>query len=183
MRKFQELVDKPLWKRCCFSGERDVTYVCGGSAKQHALYIWDIETGAVKKMFQPPSKGEALLDVQWHPTKPVVVSVSNGLIFIWARAEVENWSAYAPTFKELDENQEYDERESEFDIEDEDANLKKSLKKDDESDDNMYVDVKNIEYENGECQSSDEEAYDSDVLDLIPLPFADVERMNLGPTQ
>ncbi|MCL4161098.1 UNVERIFIED_CONTAM: hypothetical protein GTU68_020175 [Idotea baltica] len=120
-QKLKDLVNVSHWKRCCFSGDGE--YVCAGSMKQHAIYMWERSSGTLVKILHG-QKGETLLDVVWHPVRPIVVSLSNSItkeqVSIWAQTQVQNWSAFAPDFKELDENVEYDERESEFDLEDED---------------------------------------------------------------
>ena len=65
---------------------------------------------------------DKLVDIDWHPTNPVIaICGSNGSTYIWVSKMTENWSTYAPKFKELSSNVEYIEREDEFDFkEDED---------------------------------------------------------------
>jgi COMPASS component SWD1 len=113
-REFQDSITKMHWKAPCFSGDGE--WVIGGSASkgEHKIYIWD-RAGHLVKILEGPK--EALIDLAWHPVHPVVVSVSlTGLVYIWAKDYTENWSAFAPDFKELEENEEYVEREDEFDL-------------------------------------------------------------------
>nr|XP_027187508.1 protein RBL-like isoform X2 [Cicer arietinum] len=113
-REFQDSITKVHWKAPCFSGDGE--WVIGGSASkgEHKIYIWD-RAGRLVKILEGPK--EAITDLVWHPVRPIVVSVSlNGTVYIWAKDYTENWSAFAPDFKELEENEEYVEREDEFDL-------------------------------------------------------------------
>ena len=164
MQKLQDLVNKTAWKKCCFSGDGE--FICAGSAKQHQLNIWEKSLGNLVKILQGV-RGEQLLDVVWHPIRPTLCSISNGIVSVWAQNQVENWSAFAPDFSELDENVEYEERESEFDEEDEDkSDNENEIKK--QEDDQVEVDVTTVEPIRAFC-SSDEEDQDNDCLEFLPI--------------
>ncbi|KAG8095925.1 hypothetical protein GUJ93_ZPchr0013g36871 [Zizania palustris] len=112
--EISDAIAKIPWKAPCFSG--DAEWIVGASASkgEHRLCIWN-RTGRLIKILEGPK--EALIDLAWHPLHPTIVSVSvAGLVYIWAKEHVENWSAFAPDFVELEENEEYVEREDEFDI-------------------------------------------------------------------
>ncbi|XP_019880220.1 retinoblastoma-binding protein 5 homolog [Aethina tumida] len=163
LQKLQDLVNRTMWKKCCFSGDGE--YICAGSARQHALYIWERSVGNLVKILHG-TKGELLLDVAWHPVRPIIASISSGVVSIWAQNQVENWSAFAPDFKELDENVEYEERESEFDLTDEDKSIASGG--DDKEDTDLEVDVCAVEPVAAFC-SSDEENENTDCLQFLPI--------------
>jgi COMPASS component SWD1 len=175
LQKLQDLVNKTLWKKCCFSGDGE--YICAGSSRQHSLYIWEKNNGNLVKILHG-TKGEMLLDVVWHPVRPLIASVASGVVSIWSQNQVENWSAFAPDFKELDENVEYEERESEFDVDDEDKSVHASKGKEDEE---IEVDVIKVQPIQA-FLSSDEEDESNQLLFLTITPeFDEVDDNLIAP--
>ncbi|WIA12939.1 hypothetical protein OEZ85_006554 [Tetradesmus obliquus] len=98
------------------SGEGE--HVAGGIAgkQEHRVYLWSRLYGKLERILEGP-RNENIVDLAWHPTRSLLVTLSgNGKVYLWAQVFNENWSAFAPDFQELDENQEYVEAEDEFDI-------------------------------------------------------------------
>ena len=58
-----------------------------GSYQEHALYIWDKGNGSLVKILSG-QKGENMLDVIWHPIRPIITSISNGMVHIWDQNQV-----------------------------------------------------------------------------------------------
>ena len=117
VHKFQDLVNRTPWNGVGFSGDSE--YVVGGAAHKaaHNIYVWDRSAGTLVKILEGPK--DSLVDVDWHPQRALLASVSHtGAVYIWFTPTEEIWSAYAPGFEELEENVEYEEREDEFDAAD-----------------------------------------------------------------
>ncbi|KAI2807166.1 Retinoblastoma-binding protein 5 [Blomia tropicalis] len=179
IQKLQDLVNRTTWKKCCFSGGLYSDYVCAGSARANAVYIWDRNMGSLVKILAG-AKGESITDVLWHPIRPVVAVIVNGVLSIWTQPQVENWSAFAPDFKELEENIEYEERESEFDELDEDRTPTR-VDPDESIEEETVIDVV-TPHTIDIFLSSDEEGEDSKALIYFPISV-DIDDAEMEATE
>lgn len=160
-KEFQDAVNRLPWKAACFSGDSEWVVGAPASKGEHKICIWD-RSGQLVKILEGPKEG--LTDLSWHPIRPVVVSVAMpGVIYIWAKDYTENWSAFAPDFKELEENEEYIEREDEFDMMPDTEKVKIAHVDEDEE-----VDIMTTEnFLDSDSDESGERLYH---LPTIPLP-------------
>lgn len=79
------------------------------------MYIWHRAFGQIFKVLEGPAEG--IIDMVWHPYRPVLASLNNyGVIFLWQIQHTQNFSAFAPSFKEIEANSEYQEKEDELDV-------------------------------------------------------------------
>ncbi|KAJ1380387.1 Quinoprotein alcohol dehydrogenase-like superfamily, partial [Sesbania bispinosa] len=93
-----------------------VSGVVGGSASkgEHKIYIWD-RAGHLVKILEGPK--EALIDLAWHPVKSYCcICFPEWFSLYMGKRYNRELECIAPDFKELEENEEYVEREDEFDL-------------------------------------------------------------------
>jgi len=138
--RFNDPINRNPWHAMSYSPDGE--WLAGGAADNatHKIYIWDI---ANEGQFASALDGgrEPLLHVHWHPHKPSIASTTNqGNILIWHCPTPERWGAFAGGFEEVDENVEYEEREDEFDVEDEDILEQRKMKEEE-----VEVDIDGID--------------------------------------
>ena len=76
------------------------------SATDHHVYIWDMHGHLIKILGQGEKIKDGALWFACHPTRPILAACArSGAIYIWTKRYSENWSAFAPDFKELEENE------------------------------------------------------------------------------
>ncbi|KAF8067281.1 hypothetical protein HT031_002328 [Scenedesmus sp. PABB004] len=108
---FHNAVERNQWRGAALSS--DTEHVAAGAAAkdEHRIYVWSRHLGKLEKILEGP-RNESTADLTWHPARSLLVTVSgNGRVYLWAQVFAENWSAFAPEFKELEANEEYVEAE------------------------------------------------------------------------
>ena len=139
---------------------------------EHLVYFWSLATCELERVLEglEESNKHNAIAITAHPILPVIVTVtdpvsSNSSLYIWAKIQVENWSAFAPDFQELQENRLYVEAEDEFDwntegnmstkievVEKRKANLTADAQAD-----SLIIDVYSMDKRVGALSSDDEE--------------------------
>ena len=138
--KFLDPINGLSWNAIAFSPNSD--YVMASTLMNHDIYIWERIHGSLVRILEGPR--EELGSIDWHPLRPVVAAtgVESGRIYVWGVNTPQRWSALAPDFAEVEENQEYIETEGEFDVLEADEVERRREGEEGEAVDVLTIDVK-----------------------------------------
>ena len=110
-RSFTNSIEKTQYNSAVISSDGE--YAVGQTKK--SIIMWDITDGTIKKLIpilQP------LSGLSWCPTRVLFATVDEyyGSVHLWRKMPTQKFSAYEPVFVELEDNHEYQEKETEFDV-------------------------------------------------------------------
>ena len=113
-RELQDVVNRVQWTHAAFSSDSEHVIGLAATSDEMCINIWDMNGHLTAQRTHPKDGG---LEIACHPTRPILTCCArSGAVFVWTKQYSENWSAFAPDFKELEENEEYEEKEDEFDV-------------------------------------------------------------------
>jgi len=163
LRELQDVVNRVQWTHASLTADSEHVIASSSSQTEQHLYIWDLH-GHLTKTLEGPKDGGIYFTS--HPSRPILACCArSGGLFVWTKQYAENWSAFAPDFKELEENEEYEEREDEFDIKE-----VQEAKVDDPADE--LIDVVTVERsEVAHVPDADDD--DAELLFIPTVPTAD----------
>lgn len=117
--KYQDMVNRLQWNSIGTNHNGDYLIASTYGSGAHDVYMWETTMGLLIKVLEGPK--EELYDIDWNHKRCCIGAngLDSGCIYLWTNVIPQKWSALAPDFAEVDENIEYDEREDEFDIRDE----------------------------------------------------------------
>lgn len=131
--KYQDVVNRLQWNSIAISPTSE--YILASTYEDaHDIYMWETSMGSLVKIYEGPK--EELVEVEWHPNRPVIAAtgLETGKIHLWSSVPPQRWSALAPDFIEVEENVVYDEAEDEFDRLYEDLDAENELDEEEEED-------------------------------------------------
>lgn len=166
----KDQISRQTWRVACYSGDGE--YICAGQVKQSNLSFYETAVKSENLLVKTLSvKGnDSFTDLVWHPFRSILCSITAGDVSIYTHNYIENWSAFAPDFEELEENRLYMEKENEFDESDED----KSENEEESTIDENILDITKLDRVPAYC-SSDEEEVDETFLEYLPLTVEQIE--------
>ncbi|MEN2497190.1 MAG: Retinoblastoma-binding protein 5, variant 2 [Marteilia pararefringens] len=112
LASLQDQVNRVSWMHATFSDNDQ--YVISSSHKLDLLFIWDIMSASLLKTMSLFTR-KKFVDIAWHPYRPLIYSVTSGIVAVWKQPESQKWSAFSPKYMHVDQNIVYREREDEFD--------------------------------------------------------------------
>lgn len=105
------------WSEICYCANGKFILASSDQASSQKICLWNIEDGThLGGFIGIRSSNAAVHQFAVHPSRAIVFAYAkSGLVHVWGKHYEEGWAAFAPNFKEIKENEEYVEKETEFD--------------------------------------------------------------------
>ena len=132
IRRFSAGIEDLGWGACAFSPDSQHVISSLADPEEQIIYIWNLIHGFPESMLQGIKDG--IISLCLHPDiapMQLIAVGRTGRVYVWTKILSQPWSAFAPDFEVLEENREYVELETDFDLEsvDSDAELEKEKEK------------------------------------------------------